>query len=88
VRELKPFRIGNVSGQDYLGGTGKLPEEYAAELREANRNGLVRYILYSYLTPVAWLVEGVWVQPPVRYSVTTSGHQSIFASAISERVLA
>jgi len=89
VKKLRPFRIGNVSGQTYLSGTGQLPEEYAAMLRVNDRSGMVKYVLYSYSTPVAWLLEGgEWVQPQVRYSASTLGHQSVFASAIRERAAA
>lgn len=89
VLGLKPFKIGNVSGSCDFNGYGRLPAEYAAELQEANREGRLKYVLYSYGTPMAWLVEGpngeVWAQPQVKYSVSTSGHQSVFASAIRER---
>lgn len=88
VRSLQPFRIGNVSGTLELAGTGRLPEEYANELRQQARDGHLKYVLYSYGTPMAWLVGAVWVRPPVKYSVTTSGHQSVFASAIGDRVAA
>jgi hypothetical protein len=83
VAALQPFRIGNVSGQTYLGDIGRLPEEHAVMLRTQARSGMVQYVLYSYSTPMAWLLEGgEWVQPPVKYSVTTSGHQSVFAGAV------
>jgi hypothetical protein len=89
VRELKPFRIGNVSGQTHLSGTGRLPEEHAAMLRTQDRSGMVKYVLYSYATPMAWLLEGgEWVKPQVKYSPITSGHQSVFASAIGEMAFA
>ena len=88
VKELKPFKIGNVSGQTYLSGTGRLPEEYATQLNQQSREGHVKYVLYSYSTPMAWLVGAVWVQPPVKYSPTTTNHQSTFAGAIRERTAA
>jgi len=88
VRVLKKFKIGNVSGGEYTG-TGRLPEEYAGPLREASYAGKVKYVLYSYWTPMAWLLDTedgeVWVQPPVKYSVSTTGHQHNFAVAISQR---
>lgn len=87
VQALKAFKIGNVSGQTYLSGTGRLPEEYAALLRTQDRSGMVKYVLYSYSTPMAWLLEGgEWVQPSVKYSASTSNHQSNFSFAISQRV--
>jgi hypothetical protein len=88
VADLKPFRIGNVSGSLTLDGTGRLPAEYVSQLREQDRAGLIKYVLYSYGTPMAWLVGEHWMQPPVKYSASTSGHQSTFAMAIRERVSA
>lgn len=37
------------------------------------------YVVYSYATPIAWAVEGetLLTVPDVRYSVTTSRHQSL-----------
>lgn len=38
--------------------------------------GKIVYSVWSYATPIGWLVEGEgWVIPPVRYSSTTSRHQ-------------
>lgn len=90
VSALKPFKIGNVSGTRELNGTGRLPEQYAAELRQQDRDGNVVYVLYSYYTPMAWLLRGedgeeVWVQPNTKYSVSTTGHQNVFARAIRHR---
>lgn len=51
---------------------GRLPQEFWANLATAP------YVVYSYETPIAWLnsrnVE--WVAPDVKYSRTTSAHQS------------
>lgn len=89
VRELKPFRIGNVRGSFELHSTGRLPEEYAYELSQQAWGGRVKYVLYSYSTPMAWLLDGEgWVRPLIKYSVTTSGHQSVFDRAIGVRVAA
>lgn len=42
-----------------------------AQLRRA------RFVIYSYATPIAWqTVDGEWVAPAVRYSPTTTRHQS------------
>jgi hypothetical protein len=39
--------------------------------------GKIVYSVWSYATPIGWLVEGEgWVIPPVRYSSTTTRHQS------------
>lgn len=83
VDTLTPFTAGNVKG--VTGGTdsGRLPDEIAAEYREAARNGAIAYTVLSYATPIAWrLIDGRWVQPVVTYSVTTTAHQSRVAAAI------
>lgn len=90
VKALKPFRIGNVSGTTEISGYGRLPEEHAKTLREYVRDGRVIYVLYSYSTPMAWAISHpdgseTWFEPNVKYSVTTSGHQSNFRYAIAER---
>lgn len=52
--------------------TGQLPREFAEEAHAAT------YVIYSYATPIAWQDRsGRWVVPMVRYSVTTSRHQSV-----------
>lgn len=51
-------------------GFGSLPTEFHESA------GSATYTIYSYATPIAWLTsEGEWVQPAVRYSLTTSNHQ-------------
>ena len=42
------------------------------------------YTVRSYGTPIAWRIDGVWVVPDVRYSVTTSRHQSLVRVAVGE----
>lgn len=58
---------------------GQLPENYHESAREA------MYTVYSYSTPIAWrLADGTWITPQVKYSVTTSQHQSKIFTAISQ----
>jgi hypothetical protein len=58
---------------------GHLPSQYHESARKAH------YVVYSYNTPIAWYVPTVgWVTPNVRYSVTTSRHQSKVFTAISQ----
>lgn len=58
---------------------GQLPSQYHDSARQAH------YVVYSYTTPIAWYVPRVgWVTPDVRYSVTTSRHQSKVFTAISQ----
>ena len=40
------------------------------------------YIIYSYNTPIAWYGKVGWVIPSVKYSSTTSRHQSLVRRAI------
>lgn len=49
---------------------GELPEEYQAEVAHAS------YVVWSYETPIAWIMENDWkVLPDIGYSPTTSQHQ-------------
>lgn len=58
---------------------GRLPADYRQSIDGAT------YVIYSYATPIAWLdANGVWQVPDVKYSVTTSRHQSLIATAVSE----
>ena len=43
----------------------------------------IRYVVYSYATPIAWVRDnGEWVVPAEKYSATTSRHQSIVRMAV------
>ena len=41
------------------------------------------YIVYSYSTPIAWYGTNGWNLPSIRYSQSTSRHQSLVRRAIS-----
>ena len=74
---------GALSGGPYkfyakLGPVGILPREYEASVRGAD------YVIYSYATPIAWRTQGQWHTPDVKYSVTTSRHQSRIFTAIDQ----
>ena len=46
--------------------------------RELPRPDEVEYVVYSYETPIAWLLkDGTVIVPNVRYSNTTTNHQSL-----------
>lgn len=79
--------------------TGRMPEEDARILRGHRQAGGIRYVIYSYNTPIAYLTVGMaqgrgvskWIVPDARYSVTTSKHQGRVRPAVaraSERGLA
>jgi hypothetical protein len=58
---------------------GRLPREYADSVPTAD------YVVYSYITPIAWHVPSQgWIVPDTRYSVTTSKHQGRIATAVSQ----
>lgn len=82
IETFTPFRHGNVSGTTYLITAGRLPAWIALDLARAEREGDLLYVIYSYATPIAWALRAPdgsapeWAVPGVRYTVTTSGHQS------------
>ena len=51
--------------------TGMLPVEFHHLLEDAE------YIVYSYETPIVWFANGSWHYPKVKYSHSTSRHQSL-----------
>jgi hypothetical protein len=60
------------------GETGRLPEPYRTVYRDAWWDDRITYTVYSYRTPIAWVLDdGTTIIPPVKYSITTSGHQSL-----------
>lgn len=65
------------TASDVLDGylTGSLPHDERDRLRQAIAERPT-YIVYSYNTPIGWIEADDWHIPDVRYSVTTSRHQS------------
>ena len=61
--------------------TGYLPREFVNEIRESDG---IDYVVWSYGTPIAWhhSFKG-WTIPEVKYSATTSRHQSIVRYALA-----
>jgi hypothetical protein len=51
--------------------TGMLPDQFHYLLEDAE------YIVYSYATPILWYANGAWHYPKLKYSHSTSRHQSI-----------
>jgi hypothetical protein len=58
---------------------GRLPSDIVATFAQQE----VDYIVYSYGTPIAWHGKFGWHLPAIKYSQTTSRHQSIVRSAIA-----
>jgi len=83
-REDFTTSTGSLRGQQFHGElvwpVGRLPEAFIAELREYGD----AYVVFSYSTPIAWYANGVWSQPAVKYSVTTSKHQGITRMGITQ----
>lgn len=55
---------------------GRLPEKTARMFREAVNSSLIEYAVYSYGTPILWVMyEGTVISPDHSYSPTTNKHQ-------------
>jgi len=63
-------------------GMGRLPEHWHARFLTA-MDASDRYFVYSYNTPIAWFANGQWFVPEVKYSVTTSRHQTTVKRGIN-----
>jgi hypothetical protein len=81
IDHQKAFKIGNVSASVYGSGEfvpkGRLPDFVADQL---NARKTTIYVIFSYQTPIAWCNVGIntnWFIPDVKYSVSTSNHQSV-----------
>lgn len=63
---------------------GRLRAGLVADILIMSKCGKLEYIVYSYLTPIAWKANGNWYMNEDKYSVTTSKHQSKIAVALSK----
>ena len=86
IRDLQDFKApATLTGEwsDYVGFTGYLGPEHQDILREHAKSGNV-YIVRSYATPIAWYTKRHgWYETGEKHSVTTTGHQSAVAIAIT-----
>lgn len=81
VRGYKYPNAGDESGYPPM---GRLPEEHQKELKILIDKEMIRFIIYSFGTPIAWVhYSGEWTVPDVRYSVTTTHHQGVVRTAIA-----
>ena len=73
----QPFNCnGTLSGRTSIEGYGRLPEPHVAELAKVASR--VAYVVYSYETPIGWVLDdGTEEIPKVKYSMTTSRHQRL-----------
>lgn len=78
---------GNFHGKasDFDSATGRMS---SAEEREAYKEafyaGTLEYVVYSYATPIAWKVSGVWTVTTSSYSNTTRSHINKIEVAIEK----
>jgi hypothetical protein len=56
---------------------GRLPAEFYS------RAMFAEYVVWSYSTPIACRQDGEWIVPEVKYSPTTTRHQSRIRAAIA-----
>lgn len=79
VESGRPFsnHSGSFRGEPVTGryvSTGEMPTNHAEFMRTFA--GEIDYVIFSYATPVAWHANGEWYIPDVKYSRTTTRHQS------------
>lgn len=84
ISRRDPFDAGSLTGRlvRWTPSTGRLPSEWEANLETCvgywRERGQETYVVSSYGTPIAWAGgEDSLLVPNVRYSVTTSKHQSV-----------
>ncbi len=79
VKELEVFRLRD--GKSLRGLTeapswlGYLPAEFSEDI------ALAEYVVMSYDTPIAWVIDGEKFIPDVGYSLTTGQHQYLVKAA-------
>lgn len=56
---------------------GRMPQEWTKKFHEALALAQVTYVVNSHSTPIAWVADGQWVIPDVKYSGTTSTQQNV-----------
>lgn len=66
---------------------GEMPDETYAKLVSDVRKAATTYVVFSYQTPIAWVLDdGSVVLPEIKYSVATSQHQAMVREAYGEWV--
>lgn len=82
IRRQQPFRLKG-PGKPTLWATcdppsflGHLPPQHSVGIETAE------YVVMSYTTPIAWLIDGEAVIPDVGYTPTTSQHQYLAADGL------
>ena len=71
VEARKTFKCGNVVGASFLQfGTGQMSRADMMDLI-VDVDATDFYVVYSYVTPIAWFADGKWNVPDAGYSPTT-----------------
>jgi hypothetical protein len=78
INQCRPFVANTMSGvAGPVHDTGALPIGWHDRYADARERQEITYTVLSYWTPIAWrLTSGEWVVPGVKYSPTTSKHQT------------
>ncbi len=86
IAERRPFRLKGQTDPPTLWATteapsflGSLPREFSETIADAE------YVVMSYRTPIAWVIDGEPLAPDVGYSLTTGQHQMIARKALGLR---
>jgi hypothetical protein len=82
LKNRQPFATsGALWGSAAVRDAGRLP----ADWRNLFQTG-ADYVVYSYRTPIAWhrAADDLWIVPDEKYSMTTSRHQSLIGTAVSQ----
>ncbi|WNM68807.1 hypothetical protein SEA_SOOS_77 [Gordonia phage Soos] len=84
LEQIRPFDGGIIRGEMHPNGLrvslGELPMQWATKLSALDGP---LFVVFSYLTPIAWRTNAGIVIPPVKYSATTTRHQNIVKDAWS-----
>lgn len=89
MKERRCWKMGHLWSTDHIVGSALFDYELGQLVSKAPESMWVSvahsdYIVYSYVTPIAWYdVDNGWVQPSFKYSRTTTRHQNRVATAIS-----
>jgi hypothetical protein len=79
IKQERPFRLRGGSSlrgvTEAPGWLGLLPPEHSEGIENAE------YVVMSYDTPIAWVIDGEKFLPDVGYSPTTGQHQYLVADA-------
>jgi len=78
IQDRDNFAVASMSGGVFCG-TGRLSPELADEIKADKPV----YVVYSYGTPIGWVLPDNRAKvPTVSYSATTSAHQGIVRQAL------